>query len=217
MMAREESQVVRLKDDFYRDGFYKVIFSLLAIVVAIVFLIALSLYVHFTKPDPVNFSADNEWRVLPPVPLDQPYLSTSDLVQWISEVLPSAFTFDFVNYSKFLKNSAQYFTQNGWNKFLEQVNVYANFNTIQSSKLFVNSEASGAPFILSQGLLDGKYAWWVQMPINIQYINVEKMTLTPLVVQVLITRVPTLNNLYGVGIENIVVNKGGGDQLDVNG
>ena len=48
--------------------------------------------------------------------------------------------------------------------FLEQVNVYANFNTIQSSKLFVNSEASGAPFfILSQGLLDGKYAWWIQM------------------------------------------------------
>ena len=89
------------------------------------------------------------------------------------------------------------------NKFLEQVNVYANFNTIQSSKLFVNSEASGVSFILSQGLLDGKYAWWIQMPINIQYINVEKMTLTPLVIQVLITRVPTLNNLYGVGILRI--------------
>lgn len=215
-MAGEEAQVVRLKDDFYRDGFYKVIFSLLAISIAIVFLVVLSLYVHFTKPEPVNFVADNEWRILPPVPLNQPYLSTADLTQWVSEVLPTAFTFDFVNYSKYLKNAAQYFTENGWNKFLEQVNVYANFNTVQNSKLFINSDPAGAPFILSQGLLDGKYAWWVQMPLTLQYINADKVTNTDLVLQVLVTRVPTLNNLNGVGIENIVVAKGGGDQLDVN-
>lgn len=216
-MAGEGWQVVRLKDDFYRDGFYKIVFSLLSIIAAIIFLIILSLYIYFTKPQPVNFAADNEWRVLPPIPLDKPYLSTPDLIQWTSEVLPSVFTFDFINYSKQLKNSAHYFTKNGWNKFLEQVNVYANFNTIQNAKLFVNAEAAGAPFILSQGLLEGKYAWWIQMPFNIQYINVDKASVTPLVIQMLITRVPTLNNLYGVGIENIIVTKGGGDQLNING
>ena len=49
-MAGEESQVVRLKDDFYQTTCEKIpIISLSAIVVAIVFLIALSLYVHFAK------------------------------------------------------------------------------------------------------------------------------------------------------------------------
>ena len=66
-MAGEELQVVRLRDDFYRDGFYKVLFALATIIIAILSMVALSVYIYVTKPAPVNFSADNEWRILPPV------------------------------------------------------------------------------------------------------------------------------------------------------
>ena len=149
-------------------------------------------------------------------PLNQVYLKTPDLIQWVSEVLPSVFTYDFVSYSKQLQDAGQYFTANGWKKFLDQVNVYANYDNIQTSKQFVSAGADGAPFVINQGLLNDRYAWWVQIPLNIRYITVNRSASQPLVVQVLVVRVSTLNNLYGVGIDNIVVTKGGGNQVHVN-
>jgi intracellular multiplication protein IcmL len=218
MTAREELQVVRLRDDFYRDGFYKILFALATIFVAIGLLVALSVYLYFSKPAPIHFrTTDHEWRVLGPVPLDQQYISTPDLIQWVSEVLPKIFTYDFIRYTDQVKNDAQYFTTNGWQKFLDQVNVYANYNGVQSNKLFINSFPAGAPFILNQGLLNGKYAWWVQMPVNITYINLSGKSTTPIVIQALVVRVPTLNNLSGVGIDNMIITKGGGDQIQVHG
>lgn len=216
-MAGEEVQVVRLRNDFYRDGFYKVLLALAILIMAIVLLTLLSVYLFLFKPPPVNFKADNEWRLLPPVPLDQPYLTTPDLIQWVTEALPASFNYDFINYTSQLKDKAQYFTPNGWKKFLDQINTYANYNDIQTQKLFLNASAAGAPFVLNQGLLEGKYGWWVQMPIIIRVISIDKNYPQHLVIQALVVRVPTLNNLDGVGIDNIIVSKGKGEQVLING
>jgi intracellular multiplication protein IcmL len=216
-MAKEELEIVRLRDDFYRDGFYNALSILAILLIAITLLISACVYLYLSKPAPVTFSVDNEWRVLPPVPLTQPYLSTPDLLQWTSYSLPFVLTFDFVNYARELKDYSSYFTVNGWKKFLEVLNIYANFNTVQNTKLFINAKAAGAPYILNQGLLQEKYGWWIQMPINVSYSSAEKNTIVPLVIQVLVVRVSTLNNLDGVGIDNIIVQKGEGDQARVHG
>lgn len=216
-MAGEELQIVRLRNDFYRDGFNKLLIALIALVASIIFLIAISVYLYMDKPPPVYFSTDNEWRVLQPVPLTEQYLSTADLIQWVSETLPAVFTYDFIGYTKQLQDNSQYFTANGWKKFLDQINEYANYNNVQSNKWFINAAPAGAPFILNQGVLDDKYAWWIQMPINVNYISVTKSNSQALVIQALVVRVSTLNNLSGVGIENIIVTKGTGEQIRING
>lgn len=213
-MAAEEREVVRLKSTFYRDGFYKILIALSTVLTAIVFLIGISIFIYMDKPKPVYFHTDNEWRILPPVPLDKPYLKVPDLVQWVSTALPSVFTYDFINYTKQLQNASQYFTPNGWQKFLEQINHYANYNEVLTSKMFISANPAGAPIILNQGLLEGRYAWWILMPINVNYIIPEKRNNTvPLEIRALVVRVPTLNNIDGVGIENIIISEGTADQI----
>lgn len=206
-MAVDDSEVIRLRDDFYRDGFNKVVIALLTIIIAIVFLILLSIYIYTSKPPPVNFKTDNDWRILAPVPLNEPYLSTADLIQWVSTAFPNSISFDFINYTKNLQSAAQYFTNNGWPKFLDLVNQYANYNNVINNKLFVSGVAAGAPFILNQGMLEGKYGWWVQMPIMINYISFGGNSNQEIMIQALVVRVPTLNNISGVGIDNLIVNK----------
>lgn len=206
-MAVDESEVIRLRDDFYRDGFNKVLISLVIIITAIVFLILLSIYIYTSKPPPVNFKTDNEWRILAPVPLNEPYLSTADLIQWVSTALPGSISFDFINYTKNLQNAAQYFTNNGWPKFLDLVNQYANYNNVINNKLFVSGTAAGAPFILNQGMLEGKYGWWVQMPLMVNNVSFAGNSNQEIMIQALVVRVPTLNNISGVGIDNLIVNK----------
>lgn len=218
-MAGEELQVIRLKDDFYRDGFRKVMLILGIIGTAIILLIATSVYLYVEKPSPVNFATDSEWRIVAPVPLDQPYLNTFDLLQWVSDTLPAVFNYDFVHYTNQLKNNAQYFTENGWEKFQDIINDYAAANTVENSKLFITAVPAGAPFVLNQGVLQGKYGWWVQMPLDINYSGIIRPYTQSITFQVLVLRVSTLNNLYGVEIENIIIpeNKAAGGAIGTNG
>src|SRR5262245_51832383 len=98
-MAGEETSVVELRDSFYRDSFGSVVFILISIGVCIAIFLALSFYLYMDKPPPITFPVDNEMRVQAPVPLDQPYLSTSDLLQWVADVVPKSFVLDFNHYN----------------------------------------------------------------------------------------------------------------------
>jgi hypothetical protein len=83
-MAVEELPLIHLRKDYNKDGFRKVLFILSVFVVVIILLAATSLYLFLNKPKPVEFSTDNEWRIVKPVPVEQPYLAQSDLIQWVS-------------------------------------------------------------------------------------------------------------------------------------
>lgn len=205
-MAQEELQVIHLKNDFYRDGFNKVIFALGLTFIIIALLVAASLYLFLAKPAPVYFGTDEEWRVLKPVPLDQPYLTVAKLLQWSTDAITSAFTYDYTNYTAQQQMNKQYFTDNGWKKYLDILNKYATYTMIARTKTFVNGSAYGAPFIVSQGLLPIKvFAWWVQMPLKLQFSGYSRTYSQTLTFQIFIVRTSTLNNINGVAIDNLVI------------
>ncbi len=216
-MAEGELQVIELRDDFYRDGYYKALIAAGGLLVAIALLISTSLYLFLSKPTPVTFATGDEFRTLLPVSVDKPYLSQPDLIQWISDALPKVFSIDFVNYNSKQQSASQYFTVNGWKNFLDQLKMYADYNAVLSGKLFVTAVPGGAPFILNQGLLPSNtYGWLIQMPLNLNYSSVAKGTTLPLVMQALVVRIPTTNNLSGIAIEKLTVTKGAGDQIISN-
>lgn len=210
-MAQEEGQIVELRDQFYRDSVGKFFAIMLGILIAIAALVALSIYLYLDKPAPVNFAADNEWRVQAEVPVNQPYLTTPDLLQWVSNTLQKVFVLDFLNYNAQLNTVMQYFTPDGAKVLANQMNIYANYNNLLANKQFIIGVAAGAPYIVNQGLIAGKYGWWVQMPITLHYYGIYnryyRQTLT---LQVLVVRVSTLNNLNGVAIDNLIVAKNTG-------
>lgn len=206
MAEEEQLQVVTLRDDFYHDGIYLTLATVIILSIAILAIITISAVLFFHKPRPVSFPVGEDWRVVQPVPVDQPYLSVADMLQWVTTALPMAFNLDFINYNADLTKASQYFTANGWKSALNQININADYNSVQTAKLFVSGSPGGAPFVLNQGLLQGRYAWWVQMPITINYASYEKTYSKSLVLQVLVVRVPTLTNLAGVGIDNVLVN-----------
>ena len=216
-MAGDELDVVRLRNDFYRDNFYKVFIALVLMMLTAVLVASVSIYLFTHKPEPVRFSADNDFRAFPPVPLDQPYLKPADLIQWVSDVLPAMFTFDFVNYTNQINQMEHNFTPTGWKKYTDQLAVYINSREVTDTKLFIHATPTGAPFVLNQGLIENKYGWWVQMPINLNYKNATRDSDVPLVVQILVVRVSTFNDLSGIAIENVVVTKGEGSQVRTNG
>ncbi|MDX1900927.1 MAG: DotI/IcmL/TraM family protein [Gammaproteobacteria bacterium] len=212
-VAEQTEMTVTLKHDYYRDGYYRAVLAFILILIAFFSMVAVSIWLAVTKTPPTTFITDEDWRVLQPIPLSVPYPPQPDLMQWITDALPKAFTVDFVNYPQQIAAAMPAFTPNGWKKFLEQANPYIAQSAIVSGQWFVNANPAGAPIIINQGLLQGSYGWWIQMPMNLSYSGAAKGDTVPLVVQVLVIRVPTLNDLQGVRIDNIILKKGTGDQI----
>lgn len=206
-MAEEGMDVVRLEDNYYRDSFGKVVFVIICIFLSIFFLAGISIYIFMNQPPPTTFRVAEEWRVVAPVPVQQPYLAEPDMLQWVSEVVPSLFNVDFAHMSGQVAEVKKYFTDNGYQIYLNQLNNYADSKVVEANKLFVRGAPTRAPIILNQGVLSGRYAWWVQIPVNISYAGAVETPDVRLTLQVLIVRTDTTNNLTGILIDNVIVEK----------
>jgi intracellular multiplication protein IcmL len=200
-----------LRDDFYRDSFGRVIFLITSIVTAIVLLSILALYLFIQKPKPITFVVNQGFRIQGNIPLDQPYISIPDLLQWVNDTFAKVFILDFVHYPDQLNSYRPYFTEDGWKVFLNQINNYASKDLVTDNKLFVSATPTAAPVIFGKGLVTGRYGWRVNVPLSINFNSDRQNTTTSLTLQILVVRVPTDNNLSGIAIDNVIVltNQGG--------
>jgi len=213
----EGNDVVRLEDNFYRDSFGKVIFVIFGICASIFFLAAVSVYIYINRPPPTTFRVAGEWRVLAPVPIDQPYLASPDMLQWVSNVVPNLFDLDYLHMDTQIADAKKYFTENGYQVYLNQLKNYIDPTIMKNSKMFSHGDPTRAPVIVNQGVLSGRYAWWVQIPINISYAGGVEKQPVDLTLQILVVRTETTNNLMGISIDNVIVDSGAGKPLKGTG
>lgn len=204
-MTDEANTELSWHNDFYHDRFAGVVVIILGVLLALGLLIATSVSLYIAKPSPIVFGVADDWRVQAPVPVDQPYLPLPDLLQWVVTVVPSAFKLDFLNYNDQLNASKGYFTENGWSVFLAQLGNYVDQTQLTENRQFISCVPTGAPFVLNQGVLSGRYAWWVQLPVVLSFSGAARSPNIPLTLQLLVVRVPTDNNLIGVAIDNVIV------------
>ncbi len=204
-MAEEELSVVKLHDNFYRDSFGRVIFVIVFAVLSIALLVSVSVYLYISKPPPVTFRVAEGWRVVTPVPIQEPYLASADVLQWVSNVLPSSFNTGYMHIDEQIDNAKKYFTDNGYQVFLSQFANYIDKDTMTAYKMFSRGAPTGAPTVLNQGVLSGRYAWWVQIPIDIAFNGMRDLPAVSLKMTVLVVRAETTNNLTGILIDNVIV------------
>lgn len=208
-MADDALEIIRLRNNFYRDNYRKVTGALLiAMIIIIVLSVALG-YVVTHPPAPQYFATDSQGRIVELTPLDEPNLSQTALLQWANTAAVAAFTYNFVNYRQSLQGASDYFTPDGWQSFIQALNESNNLNAVIAKKLVVTAVATYAPVVLQQGVLDGRYAWRIQIPLLVTYQSASQFTQQNVIVTMLITRISTLDSARGVGIAQFVVTGGG--------
>lgn len=220
-MAEDGFDVVTIQDNFYRDSFRKVVFVLCGLLGCIGSLIAISAYLYLTEPPPVTFKVGDQWRIVKPVSLQEPYLSNGDLLQWVSNVVPQLFDVNFMYLDEQLLQLRKYFTDNGYQVFMNQFKNNVPIDRVLAGKLFVGGAITGAPFIISDssqnGLLAGRYAWEVQLPVVIDYDGMQREDSKVLTLKLTIVRTETIDNLVGVLIDNVIVEQGYTGKTVTNG
>lgn len=206
-MVHDALKLVKLRSDFYRDSYRKVVAALLGMVVIVIILVSVIFFMAVNKPSPKYFAATDSGRIIPLIPLNQPNLSESNILQWASKALISVYSFDFVNYKKSFQENRQYFTDQGWQSFMDALTNAKTIQTVKDSKLVVSAVLNGAPIISNQYILRGRYTWEAQVPILVSYQGTESYS-DNLMATLKIQRVSTLDNKYGIGIAEIVMQRG---------
>lgn len=203
-MPYDPLETVKMRNEFYRDGYRRVLMILLASFVAIIGLIIIVIVLVLSQPAPKYFAATDSGRIIPLVPLNEPNLQDKALLQWASEAVTSIYSYNFVNFRRVFENNKQYFTTEGWTSFLKALTDSQNLKAVQEKKLIVSAVLTGAPIVRSEGQLQGRYTWVVQMPVLVTYQSANEQSSQNFIVTLKIRRISTLDNVYGVGISEFI-------------
>ena len=203
-MTDESLELVRLRNNFYRDNYRRVMKLLLIMSIALVILVLTMAYLFTHRPEPKYFATTQTGRVLTLIPLSAPMLSTEALLNWASQVAMAAYTYNFANYRQKIQLQESNFTSDAWQEFLTQLKTSGNIQAVDQRKIIVSAVVSGAPIVVSQGLLDGRYAWRVQLPLLVTFnISSERFQKNYLVTMTIV-RISTLQNQNGVAIAQFI-------------
>jgi intracellular multiplication protein IcmL len=207
-MADDAVELVRLRNNFYRDNYRRLVGSLLIMLMIIAVLVGTIFYQIVNRPEPKYFATTVDGRIMPLFSLSEPMLSPSELLQWAHGAAISAYTYNFVNYRDAMQQLQNQFTPDGWKYYEDALRTARTLEMVIAKKLVVSAVATGTPVILDQAIIEGKYSWKVQIPLLVTYQSPNEQTQQPMVVTMIISRVPTVDMPKGIAIVSFISSTG---------
>lgn len=197
-------QYVPQNNDFFRNHYHHVIICVIGLLFLLIIVLAILFYQVMNRPLPQFNAVQGDGKTMLLIPNEQPNLLPDTILRWASKAATVAYTFDFVNYNSQTAAVRPYFTEDGWQDYLNSVNSL--IKTIVQNQLFVNGVVAGAPVISNQGNIPGRgYVWRVQIPFLVTYQSANTTSKQRYFVIISIVKVPTNVNKQGIGIDQFVM------------
>lgn len=200
---------VVIRNQFYKDG-YRALLKLILLQGAVIFLLIMAILLVIQTNQPKNryFATTEDGRLVPMVSLDQPNLSSPALMSWVAQSATEVMTFGFNDYRRRLQEASRNFTRRGWESFTQALDRSRIIEMVETNQQVVTAAPQGAPVLQSEGLINGRYQWTVQIPMIVTYQSGAKTRSDRLLITVVVVRTPRLESPNGVGIEQWVAVSG---------
>lgn len=166
--------MISRRNDFYRAKSHFVFGVLVLNIIVIFILIATLIYLVQNPTKPIYFVADPVSRLLKDIPNTEPNMSLDQVIDWSVEAVQAAYTYDFVNYRAQLQNAQKYFSDYGWRNYMSSLTASNNLVGLTNRRYVALGRVVDTPKLLVQGILGGAYAWKLQMPLIVQYLQPPK-------------------------------------------
>ena len=197
-------ETIKNRSNFYVDQYRKITMALLFMIAVNGALVSFAYYLFSNRPSPQYFATTATGSIIKLQPLSQPVVSPSAVLEWSTRAAVAAYTYNFVDYRRQLEEASHYFTPNGWRNFEEELKRSRNLQTVIASKLVATAVPTGAPVIEDRMVLFGRYTWKISIPILVKYDSASTSYNQPLIVKMIIQRVPELNNERGIAISQFI-------------
>jgi intracellular multiplication protein IcmL len=202
MALKDAIATVVNRNAFYRDGYRLLLrismIQLAIIVLLIVTLVGLIFTVHTRQ---IYFATTSDGRIIPIVPLSEPYRAQADVVTWAAGTAQDVMRFDYADYRTRLQQVSASFTPTGWESFNKALKDSNIIEAISARKLVIALTLNAAPEITNAGVNNGVYTWDLRMPVTIKFDGAEPPQPINATLLLRIVRVSTLQNPDGISIE----------------
>jgi intracellular multiplication protein IcmL len=136
--------------------------------------------------------------------LDRPNVSTRALLSWATLAATATYTLDFVNYQTSLDELKNYFTNSGYENFLNALNTSGTLSSIIEKKLVLTAVAIGPAIVIGEDEIRGNHIWKIEVPITVSYLSASAEEKRNKLVTVIVTQVPTTEASKGIGIAQYI-------------
>ncbi len=171
--------------------------------------LAVSVFGHvwaiLSPPAPEYFATTADGRLIPLVPISEPYVPQEALLTWATQSATQAYTIDYVHEKQQLSALRELFTLEGFKGHLKALDEAGILTAVQKRRLITRVVATDPSVVTNQGVLGNRYAWRVEVPIQIGYEG-SSSTSPPQrnIVELLIVRVPTNELPRGYAIHQMI-------------
>jgi intracellular multiplication protein IcmL len=203
-MVDDAVELVRLRNNFYRDNYRRLVGSLMFLLLIVVVLVGVVFYQIINRPEPKYFATTVDGRIMPLFSLSEPMLSPGELLHWSHRAAIEAYTYNFVSYRDAMQRLQNQFTPKGWRYYEDALRTARTLEMVIAKKLVVSAVATGTPVILDRAVINGRYSWKVQIPLLVTYQSPNEQTQQPMIVTMIISRVPTVDMPKGIAIVSFV-------------
>lgn len=195
-----------LRNNFYRDNYRILTYVALVLILTIMGLMGWIFWERTHKPPQRFYATTNDGKLVRLSPLNQPNLTTASLLDWVKEAATTAYNFNFGNYPEVIKNMKVYFTDAGYQNYINAITQKKIIDEVRDKRLVVFAVTTGTPVILKEGpTSEGIYAWQVQMPMLVTYQSAASQRKQNLMLTLIIARRPTLESPKAIGIASFIV------------
>jgi intracellular multiplication protein IcmL len=154
------------------------------------------------------FSVTPDLRVLEMESLEEPYINSQGLLNWVGDVITRAMSLDFLQWKRKLMDLRSEFDSQGYQSFVKSLETGGHIEKIVTERLNLSTVLSEAPVIVSQGVLKGKMTWKIEMPIIVTYQSSNGVEATQkLLAEIIVERVNPAVNPKGVVIRQLILGK----------
>lgn len=192
---------VAMRNEFYRDGFHKMMgIALVEAVIIVALILTFIVYMNTSKPQDRYFATTADGRIMQLMPLNQPNMTRAALLSWATTAATEVMTFGFHDYQRRLQEASRHFTRQGWESFTVAMQRSRLIEAVETQQQVLTAAPRSAAILTQEGVLDGKYRWVLQLPLMVTYRAGSQTRNDNIDVQLVIERVPSLESPNGVGI-----------------
>lgn len=196
--------VVMMRNSFYRDSYKLVLFAVVALLIINCILGFTIGYKISHPPQPQYFATTPDGRIINIHPLSDPVVTDDFVLQWSTQAAQAAFDLDYVHWRQQLQRVSSNFTPYGWKWFLNQFKATNNLKTLVSEKMVSNAEVTGAPQLVEKTVVDGHFAWKIQVPMLVTYQNATKTIPQTVMLTMIVIRMPVQDDPHRIAINNFI-------------
>lgn len=146
-------------------------------------------------------------RMVRMMPLGEPLLAQSVLLQRVQDCVVGVNTYSFANFQREFQSQVECFTDAGWNGFFKSMDEAGTLNAVRTNRLVATATATGVPILVGDAVINGVRTWTIQVPIRVNFqggVGGRNLAAQEQLVEVVVQRVSEGENRWGHGITQYV-------------